>query len=407
MSSSSHVSEHPLSVLEAAAPDAIFGLTESFKRDARPQKVNLCAGVYLNDKGMNPVPVSVKQAEGILLENEQTKSYLSIEGEMDYGMQVQELLFGAEHQLLGNGHAVTLHTPGGTGALRLAADLAHSRLQSQVAWLSEPTWANHGGIFQAAGLKLARYPYLDIATHSVRAEALLASLEQVRTGDLVVLHACCHNPSGVDIQPELWQQIAKQIAKNGALALVDFAYQGFGQGLAQDAQAVRLLAHSGQDLMVAQSFSKNMGLYRERTGSLTLVCQTASQAQHALSQAKLCARVQYSNPPAHGGKIAALILSTPELKTLWEQEVTQMRTRIHTMRAKFAQCLHNLGVPIDFSFLTQQNGMFALTGLSTQHAHILRQRFAVYLLDSGRINVSALTPDNLEYVCQSIAAVLD
>ncbi len=397
---------HPLSAIDIAAPqDPIFSLLEQYRADPRPEKITLCAGVYTDDTGVNSVPKSVKQAEALLLEQETSKSYLSIEGEARYGRHVQELLLGAEHPLLDSQRVVSLHTTGGVGALRLLADLSARTLGSQTVWLSTPSWVGHKGLFQAARMKVEYYPYLDSSTYSLREEEMLAQLQKVSRGDVVVLQVCCHNPSGIDMTADTWRRITTVLAKTGALAVLDCAYQGFGDGMVADVQAIKIFAESGQDFVITYTLSKTMGIYRERTGALVIVCQNAKQARLVLSQAKFHARALYSNPPSHGGQVALLLLDTPKIKTQWEAEIVQMRLRIQKMRGLFAKRLSSIS-EIDFSPIIRQRGMFALTNLSPEHALTLRKRFGVYFLDSGRINVSALTSENLDYVVESIKTTL-
>lgn len=299
----------------AAPPDAILGLTETFKKDPRPGKVNLSVGVFKDDQGRTPVLKCVKEAERRLLEGEATKTYLSIEGSPEYGRAVRELMFGADHEIVKSGRACTAQCPGGTGALRVAADFLKKLFPSATVWFSAPTWPNHQGIFKSAGLNVASYPYFDAAKNSLDFDGLLSALKTVAAGDVVCLHGCCHNPSGVDPTPAQWTQIADVLAERGALPLLDFAYQGFGRGLQEDAAGLLALARSGAELLVASSFSKNFGLYNERVGALTLVAKDAAAAETALSQIKTCVRTNYSNPPSHGGAIVAAVLADPAAAT--------------------------------------------------------------------------------------------
>jgi aspartate/tyrosine/aromatic aminotransferase len=397
----------PFSVVEQAPPDPILGLTEQFKKDANAKKVNLCIGVYQDETGKNPVLKSVKQAERMWLERETTKDYLGMAGEESYGRLVQELVFGKEHPVVKEKRAATLHTPGGTGALRLGADFLHSQMPKAAVWISDPTWPNHRGIFQSAGVGVKTYPYYDPASHEIAFERLLEALEKVPEGDVVLIHACCHNPTGADPSPEQWERIVQIFQRRPIVPFLDFAYQGFGDGLEPDAHGVRAFANAGLELLVASSFSKNFGLYRERVGALTIVASDAAEAGRVMSRAKLTARASYSNPPAHGAKVAELVLTTPELRDQWEREVDTMRNRIHQMRRMFVDGLKAKGVKRDFEFIVRQRGMFSFCGVTPEEVKTLRERFGIYLVDNGRINVAGMTPANMDYLTTAIAAVLN
>jgi aspartate aminotransferase/aromatic-amino-acid transaminase len=386
--------------VEAAPADAILGLTEAFKKDPRFAKVNLGVGVYKDEEGHTPILDSVKKAEKILLETENTKSYMPIEGEAAYGKEVQKMIFGSVCE-----RAMTAHTPGGTGALRLAAELLRD-FSSKTVWVSNPTWANHNQIFETAGLTVKSYPYYDAATKGLDAEGFFAALETVPAGDCVLLHACCHNPSGVDISADQWTQIAAIAQKNGWSALIDFAYQGFGESLEADRIGVEAFLASGIDFMVASSFSKNFGLYRDRTGALTVVAADAAAAETAASHIKRNARVLWSNPPAHGGQIVTVILQSAELSKRWKSELDAMRDRIAQARAALAEGLTQRGVPMDCSFMTRQKGMFSFSGLTKEQVDFLKKEKAIYIVGSGRINVAGLTPGNMAGVCDAVAEAM-
>jgi len=383
-----------------APADAILGLTEAFKKDSRFAKVNLGVGVYKDDEGNTPILDSVRIAEKLIFKTQQTKSYMPIAGEATYGAEVQKMIFGSPCD-----RAQTVHTPGGTGALRVAAELLRN-FSSKTIWVSNPTWANHNNIFAAAGLTLKSYPYYDAKTKDLDAEGFFAALEAIPAGDCVLLHACCHNPSGVDLSAEQWKQVAAIAQKNGWSALVDFAYQGFGESIEADRIGVEEMLKSGVDFMVASSFSKNFGLYRERTGSLTSVAATLTGAETAISHMKATARVLYSNPPAHGGMIVTTILKDAELFTLWKSELDGMREHIAQARAALADGLTVRGVPMDCSFMTKQKGMFSFSGLTQDQVHFLREERAIYIVGSGRINVAGLTHGNLGYVCDAVAEAM-
>jgi len=384
----------------AAPEDAILGLTEAFKKDTRFAKVNLGVGVYKDDEGNTPILDSVKAAEKKIFETQKTKSYMPIAGEAAYGEEVQKMIFGSACD-----RAQTVHTPGGTGALRVAADLL-AKFSSKTIWVSNPTWANHNNIFEAAGLTVKSYPYYDAKTKDLDADGFFAALEKVPAGDCVLLHACCHNPSGVDISADQWKQVAAIAAKNGWSALVDFAYQGFGESIDADRIGVEELLKSGIDFFVASSFSKNFGLYRERTGALTAVAATPADAETAMSHLKATARVLYSNPPAHGGMIVTTILKDAELSKLWKSELDGMREHIAQARAALAEGLTARGVPMDCSFMTRQKGMFSFSGLTKDQVTFLKVEKAIYIVGSGRINVAGLTHGNLGFVCDAVAEAM-
>lgn len=392
--------------IEMAPPDPILGLEEAFKRDPNPAKINLGAGVYKDETGNTPIFRAVKRAEEQILRSEISKTYLGIVGAPEYATAVQHLLFGAGHPVLQAQRVVTAHAPGGTGALRVAADFIKRVNPAARVWISQPTWPNHPGVMRAAGLGVESYPYFDAAGNCIAFDAMMAALADVSAGDVVVLHGSCHNPTGADPTSEQWAAIADLLAERGALPLVDFAYQGFAHGLTQDAGGVLTLCDRLDEVLIASSFSKNFGLYNERVGALTLVARSAAAAEAALSQIKTIIRVLYSNPPAHGAKIVTTILSSPELRADWEAELAATRGRIREMRRRFVAELAALGVARDFSFIEKQNGMFSFTGLTVEQVRRLREEHAVYVVDSGRINVAGLTSSNLAAVCQAIAAVV-
>ena len=392
--------------LDMAPPDAILGLAETFKKDPNPNKIDLTIGVYKDADGNTPIFSAVKKAEKRLLTDETTKSYLSIEGSQAYAEKVQQLLFGADHEIVSSHRAVTAHTPGGTGGLRVAADFIHSLRPGATIWLSEPTWPNHPGIFQAAGLTIKTYPYYDGEAKSLKFDAMLAALETASEGDLVLLHACCHNPTGLDPTPDQWTQLAALTKKRGLLPFVDFAYEGLGDGLDEDAAGLRTLCSENPELIVTSSFSKNFGLYRERTGALTIVTKSQKAGEAVLSHMKRTIRCMYSNPPAHGAQIVTTIFDDPDLRAEWEAELRGMCARIQDMRELFVRTLKDKGVKEDFSFLTRQNGMFSYSGLSPEQVDALREKHSVYIVRSGRINVAAMTPANMDTLCNALAAVL-
>lgn len=390
----------------AAPADPILGLTEEFKNDSRAHKINLGVGIYKNEDGQTPVLATVKKAEAALLESEKTKSYLTIEGTAEYGLAVQKLLFGADSNIVTNKLAKTAQAPGGTGALRVAGEFIKRELDANKIWISNPTWANHIGVFTAAGLETAQYNYYNAETHDKDFNAMLASLADAQTGDIVLLHGCCHNPTGIDPTPAEWEQLAQLCADKGLLPLFDFAYQGFAKGVEDDAAGLRTFAKYCDEILVASSFSKNFGLYNERVGAFTLVAATAETANTAFSQVKKIIRSIYSNPPAHGAAVVTHILNDSALRTEWEAEVTEMRDRIQEMRTLFVQTLKAEGVSQDFSFIEAQNGMFSFSGLNKEQVARLKEEFAIYIVGSGRISVAGMTKNNMGPLCKGIAAVL-
>ncbi len=392
--------------LVAAPPDPILGLTEAFKKDPNPNKVNLGVGVYKDAGGRTPVLKSVKRAEEQILSAEQTKTYLPIEGNAEFDRATLELLFGATHPLVVEGRAATAQAPGGTGALRVAADFIASTLGARTVWLSDPTWPNHPNVFQAAGLATATYPYFDKQDNSVTFAAMLEALASVPEGDVVVLHGCCHNPTGVDLSVAQWEAVAALVAERKLLPVVDFAYQGFADGLREDAAGLAVLAEQCQDMLVASSYSKNFGLYNERVGALTVTGRDADAVEIALSHLKRVIRANYSNPPSHGAAIVATVLTDATLRSQWEAEVQEMRDRINTMRHLFVETLHEKGVTQDFSFIARQRGMFSFSGLTPAQVKALRDRYAIYIVGSGRISVAGMTEGNMDYLCSAIADVL-
>ena len=392
--------------VQPAPPDPILGLTEAFKKDSNPNKINLGVGVYQDDHGATPTLECVKEAERRLVASESTKSYLSMDGLPNYGRHVQQLLFGHRKETVDLSHARTLQSPGGTGALRVAADVIKKAFPMKHIWLSTPTWANHPNVFRAAGVATDNYPYFDAASSRLDIDGVLSGLAEIPPGQVVLLHACCHNPTGIDPTTEQWRQIAAVLAQRNHLPLVDFAYQGFGEGLENDASGLIVLMESVPELLICSSFSKNFGLYRERVGALTIVADTREAAQNMLSQAKACVRANYSNPPAHGAAIVETVLSDDKLRSGWEQELKGMRDRINGMRTLFAATMKAKGADRDFSFIQDQRGMFSFSGLSADQVDKLREKYSIYIVRSGRINVAGMTPTNMDRLCEAIVSVL-
>lgn len=389
-----------------AAADPILGLTDAFKEDPRVEKINLGVGIYKNESGSTPILATVKEAEKRLLAEESTKSYLSIEGIAAYGSAVQKLLFGKDSEIIAENRVRTAQSPGGTGALRTGADFAVKKLGIKKIWVSNPTWANHGNVFSTAGLNVAAYDYYNADTKDLDFDAMVESLQGVGVGELVLFHGCCHNPTGIDPTFEQWEILAKLIADLGAIPFFDFAYQGFAKGIEEDAQGLRIFAKYNKELLVANSFSKNFGLYNERVGGITLVAEDSDIAESAFSQIKACIRSNYSNPPAHGAAVVAMILNDEQLYQQWDQEVADMRSRIQEMRELFVATLKEKGITGDYSFIIRQNGMFSFSGLSVAQVNRLRDEFAVYIVGSGRISVAGMTKDNMQPLCDALAKVI-
>jgi len=399
----------PESLFEAvqlAARDPIFGLTEAFAADARPKKVNLGVGVYCDDNGRIPLLRAVREAERARVEAGIPRGYLPIEGLAAYDAAVQKLLFGADSPLISQGRLVTAQALGGTGALKIGADFL-KRLNPQAhVLISDPSWENHRALFEGAGFKVETYPYYDPATHGLDFAGMTRALRAAPAGSIVALHACCHNPTGVDLSLEQWRELASLFKERGLVAMMDLAYQGFAADVDADAAAVRLFADAGLSFFVASSFSKSFSLYGERVGALTIVTSTSEEAARVLSQLKRVIRTNYSNPPTHGGSVVAAILGDPKLRALWEEELAEMRNRVKAMRSALVNGLKARGVKRDFSFVLQQNGMFSYSGLTTAQVERLRNDFGIYAVTSGRICVAALNSKNVDYVCDAIAAVL-
>ena len=392
--------------IPAAPADPILGLTEAFKNDSNPKKINLGVGVYKDASGSTPVLASVREAEARLSSAGGTKSYLPITGNPAYGAHVQRLLFGEGHAVIEEKKAVTAHSPGGTGALRVGGDFIHHFMPEASIWVSSPTWANHKAVFNSAGLPIREYRYYDAETKALDFEGLCRDLREVPAGDVVLLHVCCHNPTGVDPSPEQWREIAAIAQQAGWIPFLDFAYQGFGEGLEEDRAAVVTLAEAGLEMLIASSFSKNFGLYCERVGAFTLVASSAGAASNAFSQVKRTIRTNYSNPPAHGGAIVTTILDDEGLRNQWQEELASMRNRIHSVRRDLVEALAARGVPGDFSFIADQRGMFSFSGLGDTEVDFLKNEKGIYIVRGGRINVAGITPENLDYLCDSIAEAL-
>jgi aspartate/tyrosine/aromatic aminotransferase len=396
----------PARSLSPAPPDPILGLTEAFRADTRPGKVTLASGVYVDATGVTPVIPSVLEAERRLLAKAGSKGYLPIDGRPGYRNAVRGLVFGPDHEIVKSGRSATAQTPGGTGALRVAADFLLQAGSSRTIWLSDPTWPNHPQLFSLAGFTTKTYPYLDATGRRLETAKMLAALRGATPGDVVLLHGSCHNPSGVDPDAQTWAAIGEVIVDRELVPVVDFAYQGFGFGLREDADWLDGLARPGLEFLVCSSYSKNFALYNERVGALTVVAADAERASSALSHVKVAIRANYSNPPAHGGDIVETILTDAALRTQWEGDLEVMRNRILGNRAALVDALVAAGIPGDWGPIRSQRGMFALLGLSAEQVARLRDEFALYVVGRGRINVAGLTATNMDSVVSSLKAVI-
>jgi len=395
----------PFAGIEQAPPDPILGLTEAFNADTNPNKVNLGVGVYQDENGKVPVLKAVREAEKRWYDQESSKSYLPIDGAPAYNKQVQALLLGPDSPLIAAGRAVTAEALGGTGGLKIGADFLKRFFPDSTVFISSPSWENHRALFEAAGFRVESYRYYDAETHGLDSDGMMASLRALPSRSIVVLHACCHNPSGVDLNREQWDSIVSLFRDSDLVPFLDFAYQGFGAGLEEDAYAVRAFAAAGIPCLISSSFSKSFSLYRERVGALTILTETADEAKRVLSQLKRVIRTNYSNPPSHGGQVVALVLGDAELRALWEQELAGMRERIARMRTLFVHTLRAKGVSQDFSFIERQRGMFSFAGLPLEAVRKLRSDYSLYIVDSSRICVAAMNERNMGYICDAIAKV--
>ena len=392
--------------VQQAPPDAILGLTEQFKADANPKKVNLGVGVYQNEHGVLPLLRCVEEAERRLAANPKAKGYLSIDGLPTYDTDVRELVFGAGSPLLEEGRVVTVQALGGTGALKLGADFLRQVSPDAKVLISTPSWENHQALFTRAGFTVEKYRYYDAAAKGVDVEGMLADLRAAEPGTIVVLHACCHNPTGYDLSADQWQQVIDTVLEARLTPFLDMAYQGFSEGIDEDGAVVRAFAQRVPNFFVSTSFSKSFSLYGERVGGLSIVCSDSDEAARVLSQVKIVIRTNYSNPPTHGAALVETVLADPQLREQWVEELGQMRDRIKSMRSALVEGLQRAGVEADMSYITDQVGMFSFSGLNRDQMVRLRNEFGVYGTDTGRICVAALNSDNVDYVSESIAAVL-
>jgi len=394
------------SAVEMAPRDPILGLNESFNADARPVKVNLGVGVYFDNNGKVPLLKAVKVAEKARVEAMPPRSYQPIEGLGTYNKAVQTLLFGENSALAGEGRLITAETLGGTGALKVGADYLKRLLPDATVYISDPSWENHRALFEYAGFAVDSYPYYDARTRGVNFAEMKAKLNALPAGSIVVLHACCHNPTGADLSEAQWRETIEAIRARGLVPFIDMAYQGFADGIAEDALALNLFVASGLQFFVASSFSKSFSLYGERVGALSIVTGSKDESARVLSQLKRVIRTNYSNPPTHGGAIVAAVLDSPELRQMWEEDLAGMRDRIREMRLSLVEKLQAKGVAQDFSFIVKQRGMFSYTGLSAQQVERLQSEFGIYAVSTGRICLAAVNNQNIDYVVDAIAAVL-
>ncbi len=392
--------------IELAPRDPILGITEAFNADQNPDKTNLGVGVYYDDNGKVPLLSCVQKAEALLMAKSAPRTYLPIEGLAAYDKAVQELVFGADSEVVTSRRAITAQAIGGTGALKLGADFLKRFAPNAQVWISDPSWENHRALFESAGFVVNNYPYYDAATRGVNFAGMKSALETMPAGSIVVLHACCHNPTGADLADAQWAQVVEVVIKRGLVPFLDMAYQGFGDGIDEDGKVVRQFAQAGGPLFVSNSFSKSFSLYGERVGALSIVASDAQEATRLMSQLKRVIRTNYSNPPMHGGQVVATALATPELRQLWEEELAGMRVRIRTMRQTMVDKLKAKAPQHNFDFVIQQRGMFSYSGLSKEQVERLKNEFSIYAVDTGRICVAALNSRNIDRVVDAIAKVL-
>ena len=394
------------SAVEMAPRDPILGLNEAFNADSRTTKVNLGVGVYFDDNGKIPLLNAVKVAEKARLEAMPSRGYQPIDGLAAYNQAVQVMLFGKDSPLLAEGKVVTAQALGGTGALKVGADYLKRLLPGATVYISDPSWENHRAIFETAGFPVDSYPYYDAATRGVNFASMKSCLNSLQAGSIIVLHACCHNPTGADLSEAQWREIIEVIQARGLVPFIDMAYQGFADGIAEDALALNLFVASGLQFFVSTSYSKSFSLYGERVGALSVITASKDESARVLSQIKRMIRSNYSNPPTHGGAVVAAVLGSPELRQMWEAELVVMRERIKTMRSSLVEKLKAKGVAQDFSFVIKQRGMFSYTGLSAEQVARMQNEFGVYAVNTGRICVAALNTKNIDYVADAVAAVL-
>jgi aromatic-amino-acid transaminase len=394
------------STVEMAPKDPIFGLIEQFNQDSNPNKVNLAIGVYCDDNGKLPLLKCVQEAEKRIAAAPKARGYLPMDGMAAYDSAVKALVFGADSAIVKEGRVGTAQSIGGTGGLKIGADFLKKYYPASKLLISDPSWENHRALFTSAGFTVDSYPYYDATKRGINFDGMLAALNAAAPKTIVLLHACCHNPTGYDLTPAQWDQVIAVIKAKDLVSFLDMAYQGFGFGIAEDGAVIAKFVAAGLDFFVSTSFSKSFSLYGERVGALSVACASKEECDRVMSQIKLVIRTNYSNPPTHGATVCATALNTPELRTMWEEELAEMRVRIKAMRSAFVEKLKSAGVKADMSFITQQVGMFSYSGLSKDQMVRLRTEFGVYGTDTGRMCVAALNSKNIDYVCASIAKVM-
>ena len=392
--------------VEMAPHDPILGVTEAYNNDSNPNKVNLGVGVYTDDNGKVPVLECVRRVEQQMAASASPRNYLPIDGLKTYDRAVQEVVFGADSPVLKDGRVVTVQTLGGTGGLKIGADLLRRVNPTADVWISDPSWENHRAIFEYAGYRVNAYPYYDAETHGLKFDSMIEAFEKMPGGSVVLLHACCHNPTGVDLREEQWERVIEVVNRRGLVPFLDLAYQGFAEGLDADASAVRRFSAACPTVVVSSSFSKSLSLYGERVGAFSIVTQDAEEAGRVLSQVKRVIRTNYSSPPTHGSQAVSMVLTTPDLRAMWEAELGQMRDRIKVMRRQLVDKIRALRADFDFSFVVEQRGMFSYSGLNREQVRRLREEYSIYTIDSGRICVAALSSRNIDYVAKAVASVL-
>ncbi len=395
-----------LPAIPMAPRDPILGITEAFRADENPKKTNLGVGVYYDDNGKVPLLKCVVEAEKLIAATETPHTYLPIDGIPIYDTTVQNLVFGADSSAIQEKRISTVQALGGTGALKIGADFLKRFAPDAEVWISNPSWQNHFALFDYAGFKVNTYPYYDEVTHGVNFKGMMDTLGSVKAGSIIILHACCHNPTGADLTDDQWTEVIDMVRKNHLIPFLDMAYQGFSKGIAEDGRIVRRFTESYSPVLVSNSFSKSFSLYGERVGAFSLVATDTDESSRVLSQLKRVIRTNYSNPPMYGAKIVGTVLSNPVLRQMWEEELTGMRERIHIMRHQLVEKLTAKKPDMDFSFITQQAGMFSYSGLNQAQAERLRNEFSIYIVGTGRICVAALNSHNIDYVVDAIAAVL-
>jgi aromatic-amino-acid transaminase len=394
------------SAVEMAPRDPILGLNEQFAADTNPNKVNLGVGVYYDDAGKLPLLKCVQAAEAQIMGTPKARGYLPIDGIAAYDGAVKGLVFGSDSDVVTSDRVATIQAIGGTGGLKVGADFLRRMGTSKQVLISDPSWENHRALFTAAGFDVDTYPYYDAANRGINFDGMLARLNSAEAGTIVVLHACCHNPTGYDIDPAQWDQVVATVKARNLTAFLDMAYQGFGFGIQEDGAVIQKFVDAGLSFLVSTSFSKSFSLYGERVGALSVLCESKDEAAKVLSQLKIAIRTNYSNPPIHGGSVVATVLGTPELRAQWEQELAEMRDRIKVMRQTLVDGLKAAGVQADMSFITKQIGMFSYSGLTKDQMVRLRNEFGVYGTDTGRMCVAAMNSQNIDYICKAVAAVL-